>query len=76
VEAAGSHLVHYKHKKDCVLCKFYRRISRRRGKKKAKVAMAAKLARIIYWMLRLKKPYLRQGLDPVAKHAGEQRKYD
>lgn len=64
IEAVHSHLRHCKNKKECKLCKFHARISRRRGKKKAAVAAAAKLARIMYWMLKLNQPYEYQGLDP------------
>lgn len=76
IEAAGNHIIHCKNKSECKLCKFYRRIARRKGKKKAKVATAAKLARIMYWMLKLKKPYQPQGLDPGLCFAGEQREND
>ena len=63
VEAIHSHLRYCKDKDVCKLCKFYRRVSRRRGKHKAAVAGAAKLLRIMYWMLKMKEPYRPQGLD-------------
>ena len=65
VEACHSHLLHCKDKENCKLCQFYKRISHRRGKKIALVAMAAKMIRIIYWMLRLNQPYMSQGLKPT-----------
>jgi transposase len=65
VEAAHSHITHCKNKNECNLCKFHARIARRRGKKKAAVATAAKLVRIMYWMLKLNQPYRYQGLNPV-----------
>jgi transposase len=69
IESAHSHLLHCKDKANCKLCQFYKRISRRRGPKIAKVAMAAKMVRIIYWMLKLNKPYMSQGLETESKHA-------
>jgi transposase len=65
VEASHSHLLHCKDKVDCTLCQFYKRISKRRGKNIAFVAMAAKMVRIIYWMLKLNQPYMSQGLKPT-----------
>ena len=76
VEATMNHLRYCKEKSDCRLCRFHQRISRRRGRNKARVATAAKLARIIYWMLRLRQPFLHQGLDPVSLSAGERRVLD
>jgi len=64
IEAAHSHITHCKNKKECKLCKFHAKISRRRGKKKAAVATAAKLIRIMYWMLKMSQPYRYQGLNP------------
>lgn len=64
IEAANMHLLHCRDKKLCKLCQFYHRISERRGRNKAIVALAAKMIRIIYWMLQLNKPYMSQGLEP------------
>jgi len=69
IEAANMHLLHCRNKKHCKLCLFYHRISERRGENIAIVAMAAKMVRIIYWMLKLNKPYMSQGLEPEGKHA-------
>jgi transposase len=63
-EAAQMHLVHCSRKRTCRLCKFYARLSRRRGKQKALVALAAKILRIMYWMLTMNQPYRPQGLNP------------
>jgi transposase len=49
--------------KDNYLSAFYHRIARRRGKKKAIVALAHKLLVIIYHILRTKKPYTELGAD-------------
>jgi transposase len=65
VEAAHGHLLHCKDKENCKLCQFYKRVSKRRGKNIAFVAMAAKMIRIIYWMLKLNQPYSSQGLKPT-----------
>jgi transposase len=69
IETAHSHLLHCKDKANCKLCQFYKKISRRRGPKIATVAMAAKMVRIIYWMLKLNKQYVSQGLETEGKHA-------
>ncbi len=45
------------------LSAFYQRIARRRGKKKAIVALERKLLVIIYHVLRTKKPYSELGPD-------------
>ncbi|MGA3021495.1 MAG: IS110 family transposase [Thermoplasmata archaeon] len=71
VEAVHSHLKHCNTKEACTLCGFYRRLSRRRGQMKATVATAAKLLRVMYWMLKMNQPYRPQGLDPEVGHAGE-----
>jgi transposase len=71
VEAVHSHLKHCDAKDVCGLCRFYRRLSRRRGKMKATVATAAKLLRVMYWMLKMNQPYRPQGLDPEVGHAGK-----
>jgi transposase len=63
IEVANMHLLHCRDKRRCKLCLFYKRISKRRGKPIAIVAMAAKMIRIIYWMLKLNKPYMSQGLE-------------
>jgi len=69
IEVANMHLLHCRNKQDCRLCLFYKRISKRRGKPIAIVALAGKMIRIVYWMLKLKKPYLSQGLEPDREHA-------
>ncbi len=51
------------HMKDNYLSAFYHRIARRRGKKKAIMAVAHKLLVIIYHVLRTKKPYAELGAD-------------
>jgi hypothetical protein len=51
------------HTKDTHLSAFYHRIARRRGKKKAIVAVAHKLLVIIYHVLSTKKPYEELGAD-------------
>lgn len=72
-EAVQCHLMHCKAKKACNLCKFFHRIDRRRGRKKATIATAAKMLRIMYWILKLNQPYRPQGLDPGFFHGGEPR---
>jgi transposase len=76
VEASHSHLLHCKDKENCTLCHFYKRISKRRGKNIAFVAMSAKMIRIIYWMLKRNQPYMSQGLDTASRHASEWRPTD
>ncbi len=73
VEAMHSHRRFCRAKDECALCKFQVRVSRRRGKQKASVVGAAKLLRIIYWMLTMNQPYRPQGLDPGGTRAGEPR---
>lgn len=73
VEALHSHLGHCKSKKTCMLCKFYHRIKKKRDKAKATIAGAAKLLRIMYWMLKLNQPYRPQGLDPAVVSGGKPR---
>lgn len=73
VEAMHSHLRYCKSKKTCKLCKFYHRMKKKRDKQKATLAGAAKLLRIMYWMLKLNQPYRPQGLDPAFFHGGEPR---
>lgn len=51
------------------LARFHSRIEKRRGKNKATVATARKLAHVIYWMLRTREPYHSQGFNPVPKPA-------
>lgn len=76
IEAAHCHLMRCRNKSECRLCQFYKRISRKRGKNKAIVALAAKMARTIYWMLKLNQPYRSQGLNPAMFRDGERRFYD
>ena len=52
-----------------LLAKFHSKIEKRRGKNKATIATARKLAHIIYWMLKTSEPYHSQGLNPVNKPA-------
>jgi transposase len=73
VEATHSHLRFCKSKEECRLCQFHRRIETKHKGKVAVVATAAKLLRIMYWMLKLNRPYQPQGLDPGAGHEGEPR---
>jgi transposase len=73
VEATHSHLRFCKAKDKCRLCQFYDRIERKHKGKVATVATAAKLLRIMYWMLKLNRPYQPQGLDPGRTHEGEPR---
>ena len=50
VEAVLSHRIHAK--EETALTEFYKRIARKRGSSKAIVATAAKMLRIMYWMLK------------------------
>ncbi len=49
--------VHIRTQKDSALTKFYREVAKRRGGSKATVAAASKLLRIVYWVLKEKRPY-------------------
>ncbi|MGC8620258.1 MAG: IS110 family transposase, partial [Thermoplasmata archaeon] len=40
------------------LSNYYRRMAKRIGKKKAIIASASKLLKIIYWILKEKRPYM------------------
>jgi transposase len=51
------------HTKDTSLSAFYHRVARRRGKKRAILAVAHKLLVIIYHVLKTKKPYTELGAD-------------
>lgn len=73
VEAMHSHLMNCKSKDECRLCHFHKRIERKRKGKAAVVAGAAKLLRIMYWMLKLNLPYHPQGLDLRSAAEGEPR---
>lgn len=73
IEAVHSHLRHCDAKEICSICRFYRRVSRRRGKLRTTVATAGKLLRVIYWMLKMHQPYRPQGLDPQSVHPREPR---
>jgi transposase len=73
IEAMYSHLRYCKAKEECRLCQFYRRVKRKHKGKIAVVAAAAKMLRIMYWMLKLNQPYQPRGLDPVSNHVGEPR---
>jgi transposase len=48
---------HVRTQKDGDLARFYQELAKRRGKSKAAVATASKLLRIVYWVLREKRPY-------------------
>jgi len=43
--------------KESDLAEFYRRLAKKRGASKASVASASKLLRIVYWVLKEKRPY-------------------
>jgi transposase len=60
-------------KKDCRLASFYYRVVKRRGPKKANMALAHLILRIIYQMLKTKTPYQEYGWDYLPK---EERKKD
>lgn len=49
--------VHIRNEPDGTIAKFYARIARRKGDQKAIVAASAKLLRIIFWVLKEKRPY-------------------
>ena len=49
-EAALAHMIHTKG--TTVLTEFYKRVAKKRGTSKAIVATAAKMLRIIFWMLK------------------------
>ena len=50
-EAVITHIKIMKDDKSSAIAQFYKRVSAKRGTSKARVAAAAKLLRIIYWML-------------------------
>jgi transposase len=60
------------HMKDSYLSAFYHRVARRRGKKRAILAVAHKLLIIIYHVLKTKKPYADLGVDYFDKLATAQ----
>ena len=53
-EAALAHMIHAKG--TTILTEFYKRVARKRGMSKAIVATAAKMLRIIFWMLKNRLP--------------------
>ena len=55
VEAVGIHIMHTP---DSNLTKFYKRLAKKKGHSKAKVAAASKLLRIVYQMLKDQKDYV------------------
>jgi len=61
--------VHVTKCKDTSLTTFYNRIARKKGKRKAIVATARKMVKIIYWMLKEKEPYHVEGYKPRSGHA-------
>ncbi len=48
---------HIRTRKDSQLTRFYTTVAKRRGGPKATVAAASKLLRIVYWILKEKRPY-------------------
>ncbi len=48
---------HIRSQRDSQLTRFYTEVARRRGGAKATVAAASKLLRIVYWVLKEKRPY-------------------
>ena len=54
VECARSHI---RTEKESSLTKFYLHLAKKRGSSKASVATASKLLRMIYWILKEKRPY-------------------
>ncbi len=48
---------HIRSQRDSQLTRFYTEVARRRGGSKATVAAASKLLRIVYWVLKEKRPY-------------------
>ena len=61
--------VHVTKCKDGSLTAFYNRIARKNGKRKAIVATARKMVKIVYWMLKEKEPYHVEGYKPRFQHA-------
>ncbi len=54
---------HVRYCKESSLSAFYRRIARKKGKRKAIVATARKMTRVIYWMLRNQEPFHVEGYE-------------
>ena len=48
---------HIRTQKESDLTRFYQELAKRRGKSKATVAAASKLLRIVYWVLKERRPY-------------------
>lgn len=48
---------HIRTEKESALTKFYHHLAKKRGASKASVASASKLLRIVYWVLKEKRPY-------------------
>ena len=63
-EAFQMHARHCPARETCQLGKFYRRLVRRRGKPLTMTAAAAKLLRVMYWMVKMNQPYRLQGMEP------------
>jgi len=55
---------HVNYCKNSFLTKFYERIARKKGKRKAIVATARKMTRVIYWMLKNKELFHIEGYEP------------
>jgi transposase len=49
--------VHFRTEKESSLTRFYAKLSKKKGASKATIAAASKLLRIIYWVLKEKRPY-------------------
>jgi transposase len=54
---------HVRYCKESFLSAFYRRIANKKGKRKAIVATARKMTRVIYWMLRKQEPFHVEGYE-------------
>lgn len=65
--------VHLQRAPDSHLSQFHARIAKRRGRQKATVAMARKLLRVIYWVLREEEPFHSQGHRPRHFREGKPR---
>ena len=49
---------HARHAKDSDVAEFYKRLAKKRGTGKAAVAVASKMLRVIYWMLKEKRRFV------------------
>ena len=55
VEAVHTHV---RYAPDSDITKFYKRLAKKRGTSKAAVAVASKMLRVIYWMLKEKREFV------------------